>query len=198
MGNSVLERHLNLKNNKTMKEEIAIGNEILGMFMGLPTNIYVVASNHDLFVNRYLASGQYAMDPVNLLETSKCVVAMSEGKNPYSALFDFGEHINWLTEVEDVILCGCQLAAHGHRGSGGSKGSLLQFSKTFVKSITGHSHSPRIKHGAYCVGTISNVKSGSHGYNKGITNWAQANVVMWQDGSRQMLFLWNSFIASLK
>lgn len=198
MNNSTLERHLNLKHNSTMKEEIEKVNEVLGRFVNLPTKVNVVASNHDLFVNRYLTSGQYALDPVNLLETSKCVVAIAEGKTPYSVLFDFGNSINWMKDTEDFIEHGIQHASHGHLGSGGSKGSVLQFSKTFVKSTTGHTHSPRIKHGAYSVGTISNIKSGSHGYNKGITNWAQANVVLWRDGTRQLLFLWNSFAESIK
>jgi len=198
MQGSVLERHLHLNHGHTMKEDIRKVNEVLGMFINMPTKIYVVASNHDLFVDRYLTSGQYAFDPVNLLEASKCVVAMAEGRSPYSVLFDFGGSIEWMEETEDFIEYGIQHASHGHRGTGGSKGSIVQFSKTFVKSTTGHSHSPRIRHGAYSVGTISKIEAGSHGYNKGITNWAQANVILWHDGTRQMLFLWNSFAESLK
>lgn len=194
MQGSVLERHIYYTKNITLKEEIKKVTEVLKKFVDLPTKVNVVASNHDNFINKYLLSGQYAQDPVNLLECAKCVVAMSEGKSPYSVLFNFGDKVHFLKETEDYIIKGTQHASHGHCGVAGSKGSLIQFSKTFVKSSTGHTHSPRIRHGAYSAGTISQIEAGSHGYNKGITNWMHANIIMWEDGSRQMLFLWESYL----
>lgn len=194
MQGSVLERHIYYTKNITLKEEIKIVTNILKRFVDLPTKVNVVASNHDNFINKYLLSGQYAQDPVNLLECAKCIIAMSEGKSPYKVLFDFGDKINFLREIDDYIIKGVQHAAHGHCGVAGSKGSVIQFSKTFVKSSTGHTHSPKIRHGAYSAGTISKIESGSHGYNKGITNWMQSNIIMWEDGTRQMLFLWESYL----
>jgi hypothetical protein len=81
-----------------------------------------------------------------------------------------------------------EISNHGDVGVHGSRGSSKQFSNLPVKTITGHSHSPVIDKGNYTVGTTSLLRLE---YNKGLSAWHHAHVVVYPNGKRQMIFIVN-------
>jgi hypothetical protein len=74
------------------------------------------------------------------------------------------------------------LGQHGDVGSGGSRGSLLQFRTLNTKIIVGHYHSPGRKDGAMAVGTSTSLRVG---YNLGPSSWLQSHVIIHNDGKAQ-------------
>lgn len=82
-----------------------------------------------------------------------------------------------------------ELKLHGDRGIGGAKGSGISFAKLPTKSISGHSHSPKIHLGNYTCGTSSKLNLG---YNDGTpSTWMHAHVIIHNNGKRQMIFVIN-------
>lgn len=91
--------------------------------------------------------------------------------------------------VESYKIKDVELKLHGDRGIGGAKGSGVSFAKLPVKTITGHTHSPKIHLGNWCVGTSSKLNMG---YNDGTpSTWMNAHVIIHNNGCRQMLFIIN-------
>jgi hypothetical protein len=113
---------------------------------------------------------------------------MMEGKDPVkSAVEKVGlkaKNIRWLQRDEDFKVAGIQLGAHGDIGPSGTRGNIKNMRKSYGLSVTGHSHSPGIHHGAFAVGTSSLLKLG---YNVGPSAWLQTHAVIYSDGSRQLV-----------
>ena len=85
---------------------------------------------------------------------------------------------------EDLKVANVQLGAHGDKGPNGSRGSLKGMHRSYGDSVTGHSHTPGILHGAWAVGTSSYLKLS---YNQGPSSWMQAHCIVYDDGSRQLV-----------
>jgi len=194
---STLKQSLKLQQNVTFAEERIKVTSVLKRFTDTVSpwlgRINVVQSNHDDFVNKFLNDGRYAHDPVNHETAIFCIAEIYKGRSPYDYLFK-GLPISWLKKEDDYLIHGIQCGSHGHLGVAGAKGNTKVFAKSYVNSITGHTHQANITHGAWSVGTISHIETGSHGYNFGLHSWTQTNAVIWENGTRQMLFLWNSFL----
>lgn len=87
-------------------------------------------------------------------------------------------------KIKDV-----ELKLHGDKGINGARGSSVSFSKLPVKTITGHSHTPKIHLGNWTVGTSSKLNMG---YNDGTpSTWLHAAVIIHSNGLRQMLMITN-------
>ena len=84
---------------------------------------------------------------------------------------------------EDMRIAGCQLAAHGDKGPNGSHGNLTSIEKSYLNSVTGHSHTPKILRNAWSVGTTSKLKLN---YNSGPSSWLHASVGLYENGQKQM------------
>ena len=83
-------------------------------------------------------------------------------------------------------VAGIECALHGDKASNGAKGSPAGFAKLPVKTITGHSHSWRIMHGAYIVGHSAEK---NQNYTGGASSWMHCHCVIYPNGKRQMLFI---------
>jgi hypothetical protein len=83
---------------------------------------------------------------------------------------------------------GVEVGMHGHNGTNGSRGNLLQLSKIGIRTVSGHRHTPGIIHGAYCVGTSSNLRLD---YTKGPSSWAHCHCAIYPNGKRQLIFVVN-------
>jgi len=155
--------------------------------------VVVVKSNHDEFLSGdYLRYAKYAHDAQNHYFSLDLAKAMMEGTDPLK----FGvekvglkaKNIRWLKRDEDFKVAGIQLGAHGDKGPSGTRGNLKNMRKSYGLSVTGHSHTPGIWHGAFAVGTSSFLKLG---YNQGPSNWMQAHCLVYADGSRQLVNMIN-------
>jgi hypothetical protein len=96
--------------------------------------------------------------------------------------------IKFINNNESFKIHDIELGFHGHYGVNGSRGSSAQFSRLGSKTIIGHSHSPSIYEGSYCVGHSCKSKLE---YNKGPSSWHHAHCIIQPNGKRQMIFIKN-------
>ncbi len=189
------EHNMIVKAQRFMKGAPSLEQEFNGLrsdldwFAKQVSEVVVVKSNHDEFLSKdYLRYAKYARDPQNHYFSLDLAKAMMEGKDPVK----FGtekvglqaKNIRWLQRDEDFKVAGIQLGAHGDIGPSGTRGNIKNMRKSYGLSVTGHSHTPGIWHGAFAVGTSSFLKLG---YNQGPGNWLQTHCLVYPDGTRQLL-----------
>jgi hypothetical protein len=153
--------------------------------------VIVVKSNHDIFLDRWLESGEYVDDPHNYEMGVELARAMVKGANPLKYAVEMlglkSSKVRWLNMDEDYFIARIQCGAHGHKGPKGAKGTLRGMEKAYGLSVTGHAHGPEILRGAYQNGTMSRLKLS---YNEGPSDWVHASTVIYPNGMRQLI---NSF-----
>ena len=154
--------------------------------------IIVVKSNHDVFLDRWLDSGEYVGDPHNYELGAELALAMVKGRNPLRYAVELlglksKDKIRWLSMDEDYFIARIQCGAHGHKGPKGSRGSLKGMEKSYGLSVTGHAHGPEILRGAWQNGTMSRLKLS---YNEGASDWVHSSTIIYPNGMRQLV---NSF-----
>ena len=163
--------------------------ELLGMFVSeCDGEVNIVRSNHDDHCDRYLRDRDWKKDIRNSESYMELALAILKGKAdkgviPYKINERFPE-INCLGANESLNIADVECGMHGDIGANGSRGSINQFSKLNVKTITGHSHTPVIFDGAYSVGTSTELRLE---YNKGASSWMNAHVTIDRFGKRQMI-----------
>lgn len=160
----------------------------------------IVGSNHDMHLDQWLRYSDIKIDPENAkiyhyLWYLSCKF-MDEHETvapPAFGLYFFDKQSNredviFLDERDTFKLHGIELSIHGANGTNGARGSINQYSKLPDKTVTGHSHSPSIMKGAYCVGTSSIFDMP---YVRGASSWDHAHCIIHRNGKRQMIFLRN-------
>ena len=155
--------------------------------------ILIVASNHDDFLNRYLQAGEYIKDSQNSLIAHELALSKTKGNNPFEVgvkMLGFkGAKTKWLKVSDSYKVCGIELSQHGHIGMNGQKNppnSSLE--KAYGVGVFGHSHSPGILRGIYRAGTSTYMRLG---YNQGSSSWGNAHVLVYSNGSRQLVGIFN-------
>ena len=157
---------------------------------GKNSKVYVVASNHAYFLNRYLDDGNFIKEPWNARIAFKLAEKMCDGEDPLEAgLKLFGKlptNIEFLGLRDDLQVWGYQLASHGHRGLSGARSSnAVSREIGWGKSITGHTHTPEVFRNTYIVGTSSRLDLE---YTAGsASSWMAANAVLYEGGLVQLL-----------
>jgi hypothetical protein len=156
--------------------------------------VEIVDSNHHDFLSKYyLPEGKYMDEPQNYFLAHELVLAMGKGWNPlqYACEKIIGlkhpKKVKWLKIDEDSSIGGVQMGAHGHRGANGSKGSKRTLEEAYGDAMHGHTHSPYIFRGIFCVGTTSILRPG---FNTGPSGWVHCSGNVYENGMRELL---NSF-----
>ena len=146
----------------------------------------IVYSNHDEFLMKWLNTGEFVKgDPANRVIGCELFANIAKGKNVFHN--KFVKNITMLKPGQSLKINGFEVGKHGDAGIAGAKGNINAYVKTYNKSITGHTHSPKIKESGVVVGTLSKLQLS---YNKNsISNWAQANCVVYANGTFQLLFV---------
>ena len=152
-------------------------------------NIYIVPSNHDEHLNRYLDEARFINDKGNDLIGAQIYVGYLQGQNPLqyglSLVGEIPKNITFLNRNDDFKLKGYQLNRHGDRGSSGARGSQRTHEIANGKSITAHRHAPEIIRDSYVVGTSTDlVLDYTEGY---YNSWDNTNAILYEDGSVQLL-----------
>lgn len=172
-----------------LRSEMNILVKDMDRLAGLTDQLVIVKSNHDDFLDRYLRKGYYVQDPQNHRYALDLAAALMDGNDPLRYAVDqIGlnnrDKVVWLSRDEDYKVCGIQLGAHGDLGPNGSRGSVKAMEAAYGQSITGHTHTPEILRGAWCVGTSSYLKLD---YNRGPSSWLHSSCLLYKDGSRQLV-----------
>ena len=171
-----------------------------GAEWGMATHI--IESNHDLAINTWLKNADFKLDPVNALTYLQCMTALytyiaDTGKGDFNMLefaykhigkgqSDIGENLIFHETDESVIMAGVEMGNHGHTGINGSRGSPAQFRTMGIPMNTGHTHTPSITGACYTAGVAGSLEMG---YNIGPSSWQLANIVTYENGQRQIIFM---------
>jgi hypothetical protein len=154
-------------------------------------NVYIVKSNHDEHLDRYLCENDWRKLPTmkNSIPYMELSLAKLKGdaKNgilPYIINKNYPK-MKCLTYDDNIVVKGWLCSIHGHNGSGGSRGSLEQFSKLSTKTVTGHSHRAGRVAGAVSVGTSTGLKLQ---YLKGQSAWTNTHGIINRLGKFQHIF----------
>jgi hypothetical protein len=140
------------------------------------SEMLIVDSNHNHFIDRHLIKQS----------------AQTIDYDDYGVFLKYlngeklinGQHIDYTYSLHGIVL-----GYHGHKGSGGSRGSIGQFSKLASRYITGHSHSPAILNGSDVVGHLS-IRSPEY-IAGGLNAWAQSIVLVSEDAKVQhFIYKW--------
>jgi len=154
--------------------------------------VVIPRCNHDIFLDRYVASQDWRKDIPNALSYMKCASLLLEGKAPKGLIPYF---INlWypdmivLSDNESFRISGWEQSVHGHIGANGSRGSVIQFKRLSTKMITAHTHSPSRYDGVVTVGTNTLLRVG---YNRGPSSWMHCDAIVHRNGKSQQLIYHN-------
>lgn len=158
--------------------------------------IYVVKSNHDEFLTRYLKEGRYVNDPQNHYLSLKIAIDMLDGMDVIQSGFVnalaydsdaclfLSEKVEFLERDVSVIIGGVELAAHGDLGVNGARPSLNGLEEVYGNCVIGHNHTAAIQRGVFRVGTMSKLDMG---YNRGPSSWTHTNCILYENGQRQLV-----------
>lgn len=157
------------------------------------SNLYIVASNHNEFLDRYLRSGRFIKEPHNIDIAVELLDAMFRGKNPLevgiSRYMKIPKNVHFLNRTDDLRIRGYYFNFHGDKGINGARGSSRSFSRSLEKCIVAHSHSPNKERNAITVGTNTYLKQR---YNQGgPSSWLHTNGVLYPIGTTQLLNIVN-------
>ena len=155
--------------------------------------VVIVRSNHDDFLDRWLKNQDWKKQPTaknhKLYMKYSAMLLEQFEKDMYNVKGVIPEIINTafpnfitLRRNDSYRIKNWELSQHGDQGTNGSRGSLNQFRTLNTKIVVGHYHSPGRKDGALAVGTSTKLRLG---YNFGASSWAQAHVLIHNDGRAQ-------------
>ena len=147
------------------------------------TKIFVVPSNHDDFIHKWLKDGTFTKDPRNAKIGAKLFLLELEGKNPMKECLSV-PGVSFIKKDDSLKIEGWECAQHGHLGNNGARGSIKSFAVSYDKAFIGHSHTPGISGNIWQVGTLSKFRLP---YTKGPSSWLHANGVIYKGGHAQML-----------
>ncbi len=150
---------------------------------------YVVRSNHDDFLNKFINSGDFAFDTVNYRVSLDLAIYIADGLNPLEKYVQTKlgkvKNFRWLRRNEEIKIAGCVISAHGDKGANGSRGSLLGTEKALMNSITGHTHSPKCIRNSFQVGTCTKFDLP---YTIGsASNWLHSSALLYENSQKTLI-----------
>lgn len=179
----------------SVEEEVAdVANFINEMRMPWCRSV-MVESNHDCALvkwgkgddGRYDAANSYYWHLLNYWITD----AIRRRDMEFNAVEHAMRHAGLAGDVYFVpsggsdLVRGVEHGFHGDLGVSGARGTPTQFTRLGIKCTTDHTHSPGIIDDVYTGGVSARLRQG---YNKGITTWAHAHVVLYVNGMRAIIF----------
>lgn len=154
--------------------------------------VYVVESNHDVFLDRHINDYNWKKDLHNSTAYLKYAMIQQEVElEDYGNIFGYLIHENgdnrvtYLKYGEILKDFGFNLAMHGDFGTNGSRGNITQFKRLNTKMIHGHNHTPIIMDGVTSVGMTAKIKK--YYTRKGMSTHSNAHCVVHNNGKRQLL-----------
>ena len=190
--NHISKAHLWAEKMHVLEQEVQECLKELQFFCKKFPNIefFIVESNHDQFLARYIGEENFLEDGQNSVFACKMFVAVvGDGDTPVlkTAMELVGElpnNVTFFKEDDDYRVKGIGLSSHGHRGMNGARGSGASFDRFNLKLITGHTHVPFIGANGMVVGTSTKLKLS---YTKGPSSWLNAHGILYNTGKYTLL-----------
>jgi len=157
--------------------------------------LYVVKSNHDEHLDRYLDECRFKGDRANLiyaLELAKVKAMKDLGLSEVGALeYALNQKSSKISKVKfldrrDILtIAGIECSNHGDYGANGSRGNAKQHGLAFTgKIVTGHIHTPEIGvYGNYVNGTMTYL-SMPYTNDSGTSGWLNTHTMIYANGAR--------------
>jgi len=178
----------------SLEEELALPGEELNDMSNYVEKMYIIRSNHDEFLTRYLQDGAHFNEPHNYRIGSMLSVLMIDGADPVKCGIESTtklkdpKKIIWLDRDEGRKVAGIELGAHGDLGANGKRNpGMAGVERGYGNCVIGHTHTPAILRGVFRVGTTSLLRLS---YTKGPSSWVHCSCLVYPNGSRQLI---NSF-----
>jgi hypothetical protein len=174
--------------------ELNLNKELMHLALDLTSlsrfvnKITIVKSNHDEFLERYLDSGAWMKHPYNTEICIELAAAMLKDINPVKYAVDKfsnnAKKLNWLNRDESYKIAGIECGAHGDKGSNGTRGNITSMENAYGDVVYGHTHTPEILRGAWCVGTSTFPYPD---YGTGPSSWMNTHCLIYPNGQRQLV-----------
>ena len=150
---------------------------------------FIVESNHDQFLSRYIGEENFLEDGQNSVFSCKMFVQVMNQHQPIlrtamELVGDIPSNVRFLKEDEEFRIKGVGLDYHGHRGMNGARGSGASFDRFNLKLISAHTHTPAIYQNGMTVGTSTLLRLN---YTKGASSWLNAHSVLYSSGKYTLL-----------
>lgn len=156
-------------------------------------NFVMVRSNHDEFLDRWLNDVDWrrSENKRDYISLSNILMNDKIGKGIIPALVRESnlDNVQCLGIDESYRVNDWECGMHGHLGSNGSRGGVIQFKNLNTKNVTGHTHTPCREDGHCSVGTLTHLRVG---YNKGASSWMNSNFVIYSNGKGQHVHIINN------
>jgi hypothetical protein len=184
----------------SIAKEIAVTKKVLMYIARQDATTYVVRSNHDDALDRWLERTDPRDDLGNApfwfsgsLYITQCIQKNKRANLLEWALrefdlddFDPAAKIVFLHENSSLEIAGIECGQHGHIGPNGAKGSPQVFARSGHKMTVGHFHSAGIINGVYIAGTCAQPD-----YVQGPRAHSVSHVVIYPNGKRAILTMTN-------
>lgn len=163
---------------------------------------YVVASNHDDFLRRWIVDRDWKkLPPINRGFYLTCAKFMDAGARLVDGMPEYPSPFPFLVTAhnmpnlkplglgESLLIDGIQCGYHGHNGPNGSKGSIRNMRRIGEKTIIAHGHGPGINEGSMQVGHSAKP---NQPYARGApSSWMHAHALVYPGGKRQLIVIVN-------
>lgn len=179
---------------ESVEEEVINAVNAIRVMSKWADKTIVVRSNHDAAFDRYLEEADPHRDTVNaryyfavwhrLFEEHAMTGKWADAFELEARRIGIPKVVKFLDRNEDFTIRDVSYGFHGDIGISGSRGSSAQFAKLGVKTVTGHSHSPKIVDGNFTAGVTAKL---DQGYNTIPSNWLHAHVVQYANGKRTII-----------
>jgi hypothetical protein len=159
------------------------------------SHVYVIHSNHDRHLHRWLKEVDWRNDPVNarfyLDIQSAWIKAIEEGQefDPFewavSPWHDPVFKATFMKPGQSLEMHDVELSLHGDLGPNGARGSAASLAKLGRKTVVGHSHRAGIYGGCYQVGVAATLDMA---YNRSAPSaWSHTDCILHNNGKRQLV-----------
>lgn len=185
---------------ESVREEIERVGKFLAMTEREDIATYVVDSNHDRALVRWLKEADYKADPANAVFFLECQAAsykaIESGDDKFKpieaairALKLDMPNVTFLDRTDSLVICedagGIECAMHGDQGANGAKGAVNSFAKMGAKANVADAHGATIYEGIYQAGHSC---LRDMGYNRGgLTSWSPSHIVTYPNGKRTIV-----------
>jgi hypothetical protein len=162
---------------------------------------YVVESNHNDFLNRWMRRHDWRTDPTNAdfyLDTARLMAdgarmtpVGATAPDPFTLWLKKllpEDNIRVLNKDESFMVGNIECGFHGDDGPNGAKGTVLNLSQLGVRVMSGHGHSPAIEGGHTRLGTSTRLTAE---YTNGPSSWLNTHGVIYANSKRTLVNIIN-------
>ena len=185
------------QNLPSLEEEVQLTQKVMNDVISQApedSEFYVVKSNHDEHLDRYLDEFRFKIDYTNLLYALHLTIQKVKFKRKEHtedclefSLKEAGldKRFVFLERDDKLDIAGIECSNHGDYGPNGARGNAKSQGLAFTggKTITGHAHTPEIGiYGNYVNGTMTHLTL-PYTNDSGTSGWINSHTLIYPNGT---------------